>query len=198
MAYTEYESPEEFFGPGYSLVSSEIALSTSDHALLAVDDFTADDTNDTLTTASAHHLLPGDRVRVSSTGTLPAGLSAGTDYWVRTRPSATEITLGSTQNASANVDITDSGSGTHSIEVAPPLKEVTDAEANAASGDARKVVFGILDMLARRLQAIPAADRPTKLTVTRNTFEDANTGEFLKTYNFTVRTQSSGFEVADE
>ena len=198
MSYSEYETPQEFFGPGYSLASSEISLSTSDHALLSVDDFTADDTTDVLTVASDHNLLPGDRVRVSSTGTLPAGLSPGTDYWVRTRPSATEITLGSTENASSNVDITDTGTGTHSIEVEPPLVEITDAEANASSGDARKVTFGLLDMLARRLQAIPQASRPSKIQVARSTFEDANTGEFIKTYNFTVRTQSSGFEVAPE
>jgi hypothetical protein len=196
--YTEYETPSEFFGAGYELGASKISFSTSDAALISVDDFTVDTETNILTIGSDHNLLVGDRVQVSSATTLPAGLAATTDYYVRTRPSATTITLGATANASEDVNITDAGTGTHSIVVAPALKEVTDAEANATTGDARKVIFGLIDMMTRRLQAITPEHRPTKITVARSTFEDSTTGEFVKTYNFTVRTESSGFEVAPE
>lgn len=196
--FSEYETPEEFFGPGYELGSNKISLPTASGSLVNVGAFTVDDATDVLTFGSDHHLLVGDRVQVSSTTTLPAGLSPATDYYVRTRPSATTITLGATFAATADVDITDAGSGTHSLEVEPLLKEVTDAEANASTGDSRKVVFGLLEVMARRLNAIPSESRPTKLSATRSTYEDGSTGEFVKTYQFTVRTAAAGFEVSDE
>lgn len=80
----------------------------------AIDTFTAA-TSDLLTVASAHGLIAGDRVRVSSTTTLPAGLSAATNYFViASGLTATALKLSATSGGSA-VDITDTGTGTHTI-----------------------------------------------------------------------------------
>lgn len=77
--------------------------------------FTADDTNDRLTfAANLDDLCP---VTVSSTTTLPAGLSAATTYFV-IRVSATQCKLATTfANAvlGTQIDITDAGTGTHTI-----------------------------------------------------------------------------------
>lgn len=73
--------------------------------------------NDELTFGASHGLDTGALVRVSSTTTLPAGLSAATDYWV-IRISDTVVKLASTRlNAEAGtaVDVTGTGTGTHTL-----------------------------------------------------------------------------------
>jgi hypothetical protein len=76
--------------------------------------------NDNITTVAAHGLQTGDGpVQFTTTGTLPAGLAPGTDYWVN-RQGATVIKVAtSLANALANtfVDITDSGTGTHTLVI---------------------------------------------------------------------------------
>ena len=67
-------------------------------------------TNDVIT-ASGHGLTDGTRVRFTTSGTLPAGLSLATDYYVRDATSST-FKVSATLGGSA-VDITDTGSGTH-------------------------------------------------------------------------------------
>lgn len=81
--------------------------------------FTAAAATDIITCA-AHGLTTGQPVRVSSTTTLPAGLSANTTYWVHWLSSST-FTLHTT-NAGAvadtgKVDVTDTGTGTHSLQI---------------------------------------------------------------------------------
>jgi hypothetical protein len=79
--------------------------------------FTASTTTDLLTHSNI--MLPNlARVQVSSTTTLPAGLSASTDYFVIRESSTTCRLATSLVNARANVfvDITDTGTGTHSIK----------------------------------------------------------------------------------
>lgn len=79
--------------------------------------FTADDATDELTVAREY--TTGEKVRVSSAGTLPSGLSSGTDYYV-IKVDATTIKL-ATSIANAHqgteIDITSTGSGTHTIEL---------------------------------------------------------------------------------
>lgn len=80
----------------------------------AIDTFTVNTSTEVLTVASAHGLIVGDRVRVSSATTLPAGLSAGTNYFVVSTPSTTTLTISATSGGSA-VNITDTGTGAHTI-----------------------------------------------------------------------------------
>lgn len=82
----------------------------------AASSFTANATTNVCTDA-AHGFRTGDKVRLTSTTTLPAGLAANTTYFV-IRLSADTFSLATTDaNAVAGtaIDITDTGTGTHSV-----------------------------------------------------------------------------------
>jgi hypothetical protein len=75
--------------------------------------FTADAATDLLTTAG-HGLVVGTPIRFTSTTTLPAGLTAGTTYYViASGLTADDFKVSATLGGSA-VDITSVGTGTHS------------------------------------------------------------------------------------
>ena len=69
--------------------------------------------DNTLTAGAAHTLVVGDRVRFTTTTTLPAGLALATDYWVIS--SATPAFTVSAAEGGSVVDITDTGTGTHTF-----------------------------------------------------------------------------------
>lgn len=80
------------------------------------------------TTGSAHGLVIGDPVFLTTTGALPTGMSANTAYYVMTVPSSTTFTLGTTRTVSAitgvatvtvAVNTSGSQSGVHTIVQAP-------------------------------------------------------------------------------
>ena len=62
----------------------------------------------------AHNLAVNDIVQFTTTGTLPAGLSLATDYYVKAVPSSDSITLSDSLGGSI-VDITDDGTGIHTL-----------------------------------------------------------------------------------
>lgn len=74
--------------------------------------FTADASTDTIT-ASSHGLSNGDRVLLTSTTALPAGLSANTVYYVINSATNT-FKLSATAGGPA-INITDAGTGTHTF-----------------------------------------------------------------------------------
>lgn len=75
-------------------------------------EFTADASTDVIS-ATAHGLSNGDHVAFWSSGTLPAGLSAGVEYFVRhVQTDSFKVSL--TWEGDV-VDITDTGSGTHNF-----------------------------------------------------------------------------------
>lgn len=76
--------------------------------------FTANPATDELT-VTAHGLVAEQIVRVSSTGTLPAGLVAATDYFVIIVDANTiQLALSRADAiAGTQIDITDAGTGTH-------------------------------------------------------------------------------------
>lgn len=71
---------------------------------------TADAGTDVIT-SNNHGLEDGQRVQLTSSGTLPAGLATGTVYYVRDKTTNT-FKLAVTSAGSA-IDITDAGTGTH-------------------------------------------------------------------------------------
>lgn len=75
--------------------------------------FTVDAGTDTLT-ATGHNFTNGTQVKVSSTTTLPAPLVAGTTYYVINTATNT-LKLSATSGGSA-IDITSTGTGTHTVE----------------------------------------------------------------------------------
>jgi hypothetical protein len=79
--------------------------------------YTAVTVGDTTITEASHGILVGVKGQLTTTTTLPAGLSGGTDYWV-IPISANKIRLASSlSNAQAGifVNITDVGTGTHTF-----------------------------------------------------------------------------------
>lgn len=76
--------------------------------------FTAVAATNVITTSAAHGKIVGDRVRVSSATTLPAGMAAATTYYVLTVPSTTTMTVSATLGG-AVLDITDTGTGVHTM-----------------------------------------------------------------------------------
>lgn len=76
--------------------------------------------------------------------------------------------------------------------------ELTAAEADAATGDIRKVVFAIMDCLADKWYSLAAADRPAKMTISRNTSTNETTGVARKTYTVVLETSVSAQEVVAE
>lgn len=69
-------------------------------------------------TSTAHGLEVGDKVKFSTTGALPTGITAGTTYYVKTVPSADTFTLSATADGSA-ITTTGTQSGTHTVTTVP-------------------------------------------------------------------------------
>jgi hypothetical protein len=106
-----------------------ISIFSSDSVLQA--EFTAA-TNDIITSA-AHGLLEGDLIWVASGTTLPAGLSASTDYYVIS-PTTDTFKVSTTRGGTA-VDITDTGTGTHTYYLKGKSILVRDFRHNVVAVD---------------------------------------------------------------
>lgn len=100
---------------------------------------TVDATSNTFTKAD-HRLRIGDLVRFKSTGTLPAPLSATTDYFVSAVPSAdtfkisTEYVDEDTNGGALNgvsMDISDAGSGVHTLLEGPVFNVILRGDRNS-------------------------------------------------------------------
>lgn len=91
------------------------------NTLSAFSTFTADAGTD-ICTHSNINLFPYTRCQLTSSGTLPAGLSLATDYYVIKVTDTTIKFATSYANAVAgtNVNITDAGTGTHTINTLLP------------------------------------------------------------------------------
>ena len=145
-------------------------------ALVYADDtFTAAATD--IATNVAHGLLTGDGpFQLTSTGTLPAGLALATNYWI-IRLTADTFSFASTlANALAGtaVDITDAGSGTHTI--ADTLSTVRPDDpftvTGTASGDWFSLELGDISALsiAQTHAATDLADELTAISDVDNSW----------------------------
>ena len=98
--------------------------------------FTADASTDVCSRA-AHNFHNGDPVTVSTSNTLPAGLTASTTYYI---VSATTNTFKlATTPGGAAVNITSAGSGTHTVTMADGTTDVVFVEVWEAAGLKRRV-----------------------------------------------------------
>ena len=199
MSYNS--DPNSFFGPGYTFASSAITIKCAAAAGVTVGTtVTAEADDDVFTTASAHGLKTGDRVRFTEVGTLPTGVSAGTDYWVKTVPSNVTFTI-SASKGGATLNVTADGSaGNNTVQAMGPLDEISDAEGAASGGtsDWRKVVFGIMECIYQKWINTPSADRPAKINVSRSSSVNETTGEITRFYSVSCTTNPTGVEVVDE
>lgn len=83
--------------------------------------FTADNTTEVIT-HTGYDIPTFSRVRLTTTGTLPAGTSLATDYWTIRQSATTSKLAASLANAVAGtaVDMTTNGTGTHTVTVLLP------------------------------------------------------------------------------
>lgn len=108
---------------GFYRVTSTTTITSQamTNTLSAFSTFTADAGSDVITHSNIN-LFPYTRVQVSTTTTLPAGLAAATDYYVIKVTDTTAKLAASYANAVAGtaINITDAGTGTHTINTLLP------------------------------------------------------------------------------
>ena len=105
---------------------------------------TADTSTGVFTTASAHKLVTGSRVRIASTSAIPSPLSATTDYYAIVTAATTFKLALSLANALSNtaISLTDAGTGTltlneQSVTSADSIAVLVNKELAAGSGYSR-------------------------------------------------------------
>jgi len=76
--------------------------------------------------------------------------------------------------------------------------QLTAAEADAATGDIRKILFAICEKIWTVWNALATADKATKMTVNRSSFVNETTGLITRTYTFQFVTATTGEEVEAE
>ena len=125
---------------------------------------TADAGTDVLTRV-AHGLKTAQRVRLSTTGTLPAPLVAGTDYYLHTVTADTfklATSAFTAINGSAAIDITTAGSGVHTLVLMPP-PPLVDGNSVALpyvisyGGGALRLVF-MPSLVVTKFSAVPCGN----------------------------------------
>lgn len=191
------DAPQKFFGNGYALASNAISLKTSNAANVSIGTFTVDGATAPLTVSTDHNLKIGDRVRLTTTTTLPAGFSTGTDYYVVAAGSDTALNLSATKGGTA-ITASDTGTGTHSIEEVSPMTELTDALANASTGDSRAVVFALMEMLYQKFLNTASADRPSQMSISRSTTSSDSAGTVTRHYSVSVTLTQDDVSVSAE
>ena len=79
------------------------------------------------------------------------------------------------------------------------IPDLTAAEADAATGDSRKMVWALIDHLCNVYNNTTAANRPSKMRLQRSYGQvDPATGNFTANYALTFNLTASGLEMADE
>ena len=77
------------------------------------------------------------------------------------------------------------------------VPELTAAEADATDGDIRKVLFALLEQAALAYAALPSANKPAKMVVSRSTNLRSD-GNLDRTYTFAFELAPASVDVADE
>ncbi len=78
----------------------------------------------------------------------------------------------------------------------PLLDELAENEADPTTGDYRRILYAIAEMLYQRFSVVSPV--PAKVSMTRSSYEDTSTGELVRTYTTQFRTTLTGVEVAEE
>lgn len=105
---------------GYYRLSTTNVTGTGSRALINTNTFTANAGTDVITYTNDFTNLT--KVRFTTTTTLPAGLALATDYWLVRQSATTAKVATSLANAIAGttIDITDAGTGTHTLTIQMP------------------------------------------------------------------------------
>lgn len=89
-------------------------MSTNFSRVYFVDLTSISNANPAVFTLTDHGLVPGDRIRLETTGTLPTGLAVKTDYYVVYNGLKTNTFQVSSYDGGDPLATTAAGSGTHS------------------------------------------------------------------------------------
>ena len=103
---------------------------------------------------------------------------------------STWITGWSTTNGNADITIAGFNSGA--------FPEMTSAEANATTGDIRKVLYAMCEGFYQQWNNTATGDRPLKYTITRTSTVNEINNQITKRYTFTFVTAPSGADVVSE
>ena len=88
--------------------------------------------------------------------------------------------------------------GTNLIIPLASLPELTAAEADAVTGDIRKIAFAINAALRAAWVAQATADRPAQMVLSESNRVDNDTGKITRTFASTFELGVSAIEVEDE
>lgn len=94
-----------------------------------------------------------------------------------------------------------SGWSEDGTDITIPLASIaglTAAEADASTGDIRKVAFSLIDKLYKEYLAMATADRPTKMTIAKSASTNTETGVVTNAYTFRFYTEVTAEDVVDE
>lgn len=101
--------------------------------------------------------------------------------------------LGAGYTLSTNV----AGFNTNDAATNKVLLQLTNSEANASTGDIREIIFATIEAFYQAWLSKDSADRPAKLSITRNGTTTA-AGNINYTYNFQIEVKPTAVNVADE
>ncbi len=129
--------------------------------------YTANATTNTLTTATAHGMVTGSRLRLVG-GTLPSPLLTNTDYFAIVS-SPTAFTLAATLGG-VTIDLPDAGSGAltlteQALTASDPLSVLVNKEISHPSWIARTLI----DNMGAATAVLGAAEKPLKTFSINNT-----------------------------
>lgn len=135
------------------------------HTLQVVTTFTVDDvTRDEIVLyQSALRLVTGTKIRLASSGTLPAGLAAATDYYVLLVTPWIVRLATSMANArhGTYINITDAGTGTHAVVTVTDEPRFTANGIIDTSTDVQSIIQSIVGTMAGYL--VPSGVKQTLL-----------------------------------
>jgi hypothetical protein len=91
-----------------------------------------------------------------------------------------------------------SSDGTNITIPLTDLAGLATAEANATTGDGRKVAFELVKTIHENLQALADEDKPAQFLTSESTPTGQGPSEVRKSYTFTFDVNISAVDVADE
>ena len=78
------------------------------------------------------------------------------------------------------------------------LPEITTAEANATTGDIRKIYYGIVEQLYQSYLSKATAYRPNRMSLSKSSNVDATTGLITTNYTIQFVLAATGLDVTTE
>lgn len=91
-----------------------------------------------------------------------------------------------------------SGTSTDAVLKIADFPELTSVEADEATGDSRKLLFAILTKVEASLNALEAAAKPTKVTISKSSTAPSSLGVFTTNFNISFSVAIGSADVAGE